>query len=187
MFICALDIRQFSLRMILTVKAPVPIFLEAQYFQFPVEPAVILNSLQTWADFYKCAPDYLLGCRQDPWPSQLKEVLQDAGYHIEWVTGEDIDRMTKIWNSLQQDGRWLRGGLMAYFCGHSSGHSSPDEVSRITVLEWMYATLRFQLMELEGELYAEGIVLCPGHMSLKCPICETGDKGINLHGDGIFI
>lgn len=178
MFVCAFDIRQFSLRMVLAVKDPVPIFLEAQRFQFPIEPALVLTTLETWADFYENVPDYLVGCQRDPWPDQLIEVLHNAGYRITWVDREDIDTMITIWKSLRPDARWLRGGLMAYLCDPERDHHSSDEILRVEVLEWIYATLRQQIMELEGELFAEGRDMCPGHLINECPLCDNGYKEV---------
>lgn len=177
MFVCAFDIRQFSLRMVLTVKTPVPIFLEACSFKFPVEPSKILDSMLSWEDSYQHATDYLVGCRQNPWPAQLEETLQKAGYCIKWVELADINKVVRIWKSLQPDARWLRGGLMSYLCPSDDQYQSSSDPSNIRVMEWICATLRDQIKELEGTLIAEGRDMCPGHLLDECPLCYT------LHDD----
>jgi hypothetical protein len=74
---------------------------------------------------------------------------------------------------LRPDVRWLRGGLMSYLCPSDDHYQSSDELSHIQVMEWIYATLKDRIMNLEGKLIAEGRDLCPGHLINKCPLCET--------------
>lgn len=173
MFVCAIDIGRFSLKMVLTIKDPMPLFLEGQCFKIPVETVRVLNQLRIWADFYREAPK-LVSSTQDAWPAHLTEALQNAGYHIKWVEHNDLQQLVKIWKSLCPDRRWLRAGLISYLYDSTDRHSLSKNISRLTVLEWMYASMRSQIMELEGELFAEGRPLCPWHITLKCPLCDTG-------------
>ncbi|TRZ48867.1 hypothetical protein D4S03_09125 [bacterium] len=172
MFVCALDMRPTSLRMVLVVKDTVLKLLEGQYFGRPVEPARVLSLLYTWEDYYREPPEFLVACRQDSWPAELEEALRAAGYRLEWIDSDCFQRVVNAWKSTQPDPRWLRGCLMSYLSGPSIPCFHENKIPRVIMLEWFYATLRFRMMELEGELYAEGRALCPDHVSPGCPLCE---------------
>jgi hypothetical protein len=173
MFICGVDVRPTSLRMVLTVDGVVPMFLESRWFRQPVKLERIWDTLEEWHEFYQESVGVLVGCRQDLWPAELEESLRLAGHRLEWLDRCEIRELVKCWKSMHPDPRWLRGGLMCHLVSSPGNYPLEGDSRRLAALEWSYAALRARLVELEGELFAEGRSLCPEHISSSCPCCEV--------------
>jgi hypothetical protein len=172
MFVCTLDFRSTSLRLVLTFNDKVPLFLEGRLFRRPVDPTCVLAILQEWESLYRAPLDLLVGCLQDPWPPGLEEILRQAGYRLQWVDIEDVELLVDFWKHHSPDPRWLRGGLMGFLRSSPAMYPPVDGVFEKAALEWRYAALRARLEEMEAEMFGECRRICPGHLSPECPDCE---------------
>jgi hypothetical protein len=170
----ALDIRPRLIHMVFMVCEPVPLVLEGCTFTHPVDPVVIVEALRSRESFYGTGLETIAACAQDHWPDNLEDILGRQGYGIHWVDCQALDYTVKTWQSLSPDPRWTRGGIMASLSALPGLTSCSGDTLYGAALLWLYASLREQLREMEGALFAEGISFCPYHLAPTCPLCARG-------------
>lgn len=170
----ALDIRAHLIHLVFMICEPVPLVLEGCTFLRPVDPAVIVDTLHSRESFYGTGLETIAACDQDLWPDDLKDMCNDLGYELHWVDRQALDCTVKTWQSLSPDPRWTRGGIMASLSALPGLTFCSGDTLYGAALLWLYASLREQLKELEGALFAEGISFCPSHLTPTCPLCARG-------------
>jgi len=175
MLVCAIDVGPVWMQLVLILDERSLDFLEARRFRRNAPPGQVTRQLACWEDFHGMQL-HVVGCRQDPWPRDLLQTLEDCGRPWTWVPRATVADLRGAWAYLQPDRRLLRAWMMASWKAASDA-CDPGSVCPAAVVECVRSVVENMLIEVSASQYVRADrSACSAHRHSRTPAADAASR-----------